>query len=166
MNPQGSFQPQSQPQSAPPTPYAVGPVDGQPPAIPIGGLAPGDGLIRVNIQGNVMVSMIVPTLLIDGHTFPSRYGENAIPVPAGRHQIALHANWMRQYGQAEQLVDVPPGAAVDVFYAAPWHQFTRGSIGFARQSRRGVGCLILMFVPALLILLAALGAGFFTALAG
>lgn len=113
----------------------------------IPGLYPGYGLVRVHIKGTVMTSnLIVPTLLLDGGQVPSRYGENAYQLPAGRHRVELYAQWMRRYGQAGMEVDVPPGGVVDVHYAAPFHQFTTGSIGLAPQARRGVGFFVMTMV--------------------
>lgn len=104
---------------------------------------PGQGLLRVNIQGSTMTSsMIVPSLIVDGYRVNSRYGANVVPVVPGRHNVELYAQWMRRYGQASLAVDVPPGGAVDVYYAAPVHQFTTGSIGLTKQSRKGVLVLI------------------------
>jgi hypothetical protein len=121
-------------------------------AEPVPGLLPGHGLVRVNIQGSVMTSsMIVPSLMIDGRLLTSKYGVNAFQVPAGLHKVEAYAQWMRRYGQASLDVNVPPGAAVDVFYAAPLHQFTTGNMGLTKQRRKGVGVMILLlslvFVP-------------------
>lgn len=142
-------------------PWAQGAGYGQQPgypqahhAQPLPGLYPGYGLVRVHIKGSVMTSsLIVPTLLLDGGQVPSRYGENAYQVPAGRHRVELYAQWIRRYGQAGIEVDVPPGSVVDVHYAAPFHQFTTGSIGFTPQARKGVG----FFVVTMAILAVVLG---------
>lgn len=142
------------------------PAPDQPPALPVAGLAPGMGLIRVNIKGSIWSSMIVPTLLVDGHNFASQYGVNQIAVPAGPHQVSLYTQWMRQYGQAEIVVNVPAGAAVDLHYAAPWHQFTTGSIGFTKQSRKGVGCMIAILTPLILLMVLIIGGGMLAAIAG
>lgn len=108
-------------------------------------LPPAQGLMRVKIQGSLMTSnVIVPTLIVDGYQVASQYGVNQVPVNPGRHQVELYAQWMRRYGQATMVVDVPAGGAVDVFYAAPWHQFTTGNIGLTKQSRKGVWVLILV----------------------
>lgn len=116
------------------------------------GLLPGHGLVRVNIQGSVMTSsMIVPSLMIDGRLLTSKYGINAFQVPGGVHRVEAYAQWMRRYGQAALEVNVAPGTAVDVFYAAPLHQFTTGNMGLTKQPRKGVFAMILLlaliFVP-------------------
>jgi len=103
------------------------------------GLMPGHGLVRVNIQGSLMTSsVLVPNLLIDGRLLNSRYGVNAFQVPGGRHRVELYAQWMRRYGQAALDVEVPVGESVEVFYAAPLHQFTTGNIGLTKQRRKGM----------------------------
>lgn len=108
-----------------------------PSAIP--GLLPGHGLVRITIQGNVLTgSPIAPQLMIDGVLITAKYGANAFQLPAGPHHIELYAQWMRRYGQAAIDVVVSDGAEVAVFYAAPMHQFTTGSIGLVRQRRKGV----------------------------
>jgi hypothetical protein len=84
-----------------------------------------------------------------------------VPVWAGPNRVEVYSQWMRQYGQAELTVDIAPGQVVPVFYAMPWHQFTRGSIGFEKQKRHGAGALFgiagaLVGVVLVVILLAAL----------
>ena len=84
----------------------------------------------MHIQGSQLTSnLIVPSLLLDGRPVASRYGENAYQLPAGRHRVELYGQWLRRYGQALLDVDIAPGAAVDVFDAAPWHQFTTAASG-------------------------------------
>lgn len=130
--------------------FPLPPVAGQylvppPVASPVPGLMPGHGLIRVNIQGSTMTSSrIVPSLLVDGRLLASRYGVNAFQVPPGRHRIELYAQWMRRYGQAMIEVEVPLGGAVEVFYAAPLHQFATGNIGYTKQPRPGVLFMVAM----------------------
>jgi len=115
----------------------------------------GHGLIRVNIQGSVMTSsMIVPSLLIDGRLLTSQYGVNAFQVPAGRHKVELYAQWMRRYGQADLDVEVGEGGVAEVFYAAPLHQFTTGSIGLTKQHRKG-GLFMATFLALLFAMLLA-----------
>lgn len=117
-------------------------------------LPPAQGLMRVTIQGSIMTStMIVPTLIVDGYKIGSQYGINQVPVTAGRHQVELYAQWMRRYGQAAMVVDVPAGGVVDVFYAAPWHQFTTGSIGLTKQPRKGVWMLLVLFAVLIAVFL-------------
>ncbi len=64
--------------------------------------APPPAYVRLHLQGNVLLSMITPKVLIDGHPAPAKYGENLYPVAPGPHLVSAHAQWMWQYGQAEQ----------------------------------------------------------------
>lgn len=118
------------------------------------------GTIRLTLQGNVITAGMTPVVHVSGHRVNSRFGTMDVPVWAGPNRVDVHTQWMRQYGQASLEVDVPPGGVVPVFYAVPWHQFTRGAIGVELQSRPGVGLLVaLLAVTALcctaLVLLAA-----------
>lgn len=94
--------------------------------------------ILLTLQGSEMTSnMITPTVLFNGHRVPARYGPQTIPVYPGPLQIDVHAQWLRRYGEATLRVDVQPGQQIPVFYAAPYHQFTSGSIGHEKQRRKG-----------------------------
>jgi hypothetical protein len=119
------------------------------------GLMLGHGLVRVNIQGSVLTSsVVVPSLLIDGRLLASQYGINAFQVPAGRHRVELYAQWMRRYGQAALDVEVGEGGVAEVFYAAPLHQFTTGSIGYTKQRRKGAVFMAIFAALVLSMLLA------------
>lgn len=100
------------------------------------------GTIRLTLQGNAMTAGLTPVVHVSGHRVNSRFGTMDVPVWAGRNRVDVHTQWMRRYGQAGLEVDVPPGAVVPVFYAVPWHQFTRGAIGTEKQSRPGLGVLV------------------------
>lgn len=126
-------------------------------------LQPGQGLLRVNIQGSVMTSsMLVPKLLVDGYEVASVYGANAFAVAAGRHQVELYAQWMRRYGQASMAVEVPAGGVLDVFYAAPLHQFSRGSIGLTKQPHKGMALFGVMIAFVLVVVIGAMVANGFS----
>ena len=120
----------------------------QPPPPP-----PPPGYLRVTVQGNRMLSMITPSIQIDGYPAPAQYGPNVYPVAPGVHQVAGYAQWMWRYGQAEQMVQVPPGQTVDVFYAAPALTFIRGRMGFERQRTPGLLALVLVLVAVFLLIL-------------
>ena len=103
------------------------------------------GTIRLTIQGSVMTSnMLTPTLRINGHPVPTRYGTQDIPVYPGPNHLDMEAQWMRTYGQAAIDTTVAPGQVVEVWYASPLHQFTRGNIGFTKQPRPGMGCMLVL----------------------
>lgn len=116
--------------------------------------AAGTGTIRLTIQGSVMTSnMIAPTATINGHPVPTGYGTQNLSVWPGRNHLALQAQWLRTYGQAAIDVDVAPGQVVDVWYAAPMHQFTTGSIGLTKQPRKGMGCFVTLMAGIVLFLI-------------
>ncbi len=111
--------------------------------------------ILLTLQGSVMTSnMITPAVTFNGYPVPARYGPQTIPVHPGPLQIDVHAQWLRRYGEATLQVDVPRGQQVPVFYAAPWHQFTSGSIGHQKQRRKGglLGLALLAGVLAIAVL--------------
>lgn len=110
------------------------------------------GTLLLTVQGSALTSnMIAPSVTLNGYPVPTSYGENALPVHPGPIRVAVQAQWMRAYGQAAIDVEVRPGEAVHVWYAAPWHQFTTGSIGFEKQRRKGGGALAAMLVVLLLV---------------
>ena len=123
---------------------------------------PAQGTIRLTIQGNELTAgMLTPTVVVSGHRVNSRFGTMDIPVWAGPNRVDVHTSWMREYGQASLDVVVHPGEVVPVFYAVPWHQFSRGSIGHEKQDRKGLGGMLavvggILAVFALFVLLAGL----------
>ncbi len=124
---------------------------------------PPTGTIRLTVQGNVATVGLTPSVRVGGHPIHARFGVQDVPVWAGRVRVEAHTQWMRRYGQAELDVDVPPGAVVPVFYAVPWHQFTRGAMGSTRQKRPGAWLLpavlggFVLAVALVVALFAALG---------
>ncbi|MCA0335576.1 MAG: hypothetical protein LCH66_01715 [Actinobacteria bacterium] len=119
------------------------------------------GIVRLTIQGSELTSnMVVPSCRINGHPVPTRYGVQDLVVWPGRNHVALEAQWMRTYGRAALDVDVAPGQVVEVFYAAPLHQFMDGSIGLVKQKRKGaglmLGCLGVVLLAVLVLVLLAL----------
>jgi hypothetical protein len=107
------------------------------------------GWLHLTLQGSPLTSsLITPKVLLNGSRVLVGYGLNAIPVPAGPLRVDVSCRWAREFGQAGLDCTVPAGQAVPVFYAAPLHQFTTGSIGHQRQPRKGL--------PGLLLILAAI----------
>ena len=96
------------------------------------------GWLKLTIQGSMMTSnMLTPTVMVNGARVRAEYGENVIPVYAGPTHVDISAQWLITYGQASLQADVPEGHTVEMFYAAPLHQFARGAIGFEKQKRPG-----------------------------
>lgn len=101
------------------------------------------GHLRIHLQGSMMTtSWVTPTLLINNQVVKASYGPNDYILPAGTYRVGAYAQWMRQYGQAALDVAVYPGQTVEVFYAAPLHQFTTGNMGFSKQPRKGLGFFV------------------------
>lgn len=99
---------------------------------------PATTAINMHVQGSMMTSnMIAPAVTFNGVQVMNEYGTKLITAPPGRHRVEASAQWMRKYGQAALDVDLAPGQVVDVYYAAPLHQFTTGSMGFVKQKRKG-----------------------------
>ncbi|MBC9956912.1 hypothetical protein [Yimella sp. cx-51] len=135
---------------------------GQPPSQPAqqgswqqgGQQLPPPGYLHLTIQGSAMTSnLTAPNVVIDGYHVPSSYGSNTYPLVPGQHQVHVYAQWMRQYGQADIAVNIMEGQQAPVFYRAPLHQFTTGSIGFEKQKAKGKGCMVTFAVVMVLIIL-------------
>jgi hypothetical protein len=111
--------------------------------------------LRLTLQGNAMTSsLITPAVTVNGYRVVAHYGENLIPVWAGPNRVDVSCQWLIRFGAATLPLQVPPGAQVPVFYAAPWHQFSQGAIGHERQKRPGVLGLVVMVVVVLLVVMA------------
>ena len=121
------------------------------------------GMLHLTIQGSMMTStMVPPTVHLNGYPIRVKFGRNDIPVFAGPLHIDVHSQWMRTFGQAALDCTIHPNQAVPVFYAAPYHQFTTGSIGHTKVKRKGLGVLLalvatIVAASILFTLLAALG---------
>lgn len=140
--------------------YQGGPQQGFPGGQPQGPV----GYLHLTIQGSAMTSnMLTPNVVVDGRHMPASYGTNTYPLPAGQHHLEIYAQWMRKYGQAQMPLNIIAGQQVPVFYRAPLHQFTTGSIGHEKQKAKGKGCLyaiaLFFVVIILLIVVAAVAAG-------
>lgn len=105
------------------------------------------------LQGSVLTSnMIVPKVTINGYPIQPKYGQQIVSVPAGPVHVEAEAQWMRTYGQASLDFTLNPGQTVPVFYAAPMHQFTTGSMGHEPQKRKGMGAFIGIIVLVVLFI--------------
>src|SRR5689334_3556157 len=108
------------PPLGPPGPAPPPPPPAQPPM----------GWLRLTLQGSpVTSSIITPSVTVNGWRVPASYGENVIPVHAGPNRVDVSCQWLMPFGKATLDTQVPPGAQVPVFYAAPLHQFSQGAIG-------------------------------------
>ena len=112
----------------------------------------GHGALMLTLQGNAFTTGLTPTVKIDGHPVPAAFGANFYPLRPGQHRVDVHAQWMRQYGQAAMGLDIREGQTIPGSYAVPWHQFTTGSIGHDKQSRKGLGVMIAIVAIVILII--------------
>jgi hypothetical protein len=111
------------------------------------------GWLRLTLQGSTLTSsLITPAVTLNGWRVPSHYGENVIPVHAGPIRIDVSCQWLMKFGEATLETQVPAGGQVTAYYAAPWHQFSRGAIGHEKQRRPGaVGFSVMVAVIALVV---------------
>jgi hypothetical protein len=110
--------------------------------------------LRLTLQGSAMTSsLITPAVTVNGYRVVAHYGDNLVPVWAGPNRVDVSCQWLTRFGEATLQLDVPPGAQVPVFYAAPLHQFSKGAIGFERQKRPGRVGLALMLAAVLLVVM-------------
>jgi hypothetical protein len=100
--------------------------------------------------------------MLNNQQVKASYGPNDYHLPAGQYHVGAYAQWMRQYGQASLDVMLPPGHTVEVYYAAPMHQFTVGSMGFSKQRRKGAVFMVGLIVFLVLIVLVPLILGLVT----
>ena len=98
-----------------------------------------------------MLSLITPTVTLDGQRLPVRYGENRYPVVPGQHVLEAWCQWIWVYGRAQQPVTIAPTQTTELWYAAPALTVLPGSMGPHKQHHRGVVGLVL-FLLALLAL--------------
>ncbi|RLV55787.1 hypothetical protein D9V41_10045 [Aeromicrobium phragmitis] len=108
---------------------------------------PPPGTIDLTLQGSMMTSnALTPNVLINGYPVRAQYGFNRIPMPPGPARVDVSCQWILEYGRASLEFEVRPGEAVPVFYMAPMHQFSAGSIGHEPQKRKGVTATIVAVV--------------------
>ena len=110
------------------------------------------GWLRLTLQGNALTSSLVtPAVTVNGYRVVAHYGENLVPVHPGPNRVDVSCQWLFAFGQATLDTQVSPGAQVPVFYAAPWHQFSRGALGHTRQNRPGLLGFLLMTAVIVLV---------------
>ncbi|MBB6346435.1 hypothetical protein ACWGH8_13860 [Nonomuraea muscovyensis] len=97
-----------------------------------------------------MLAMITPTIVINGHPMPGRWGRNAIPLPPGQHHLNVHLPYLlpAQIGPADLTIWLQPGTALEVEYRAPLWAYSRGALGPAPQPWNGKGCMITLLAVA------------------
>ena len=119
-----------------------------PPPPPPGGPP---GQLRLRVQGNLMLSLITPSVTLSGQRLPVRYGENLYPVVAGDHLVEAYCQWIWVYGRARHPVTIRSAETTELWYAAPALTFLPGAMGTSKQRHRGLVGLAL-FLAAVLAL--------------
>lgn len=119
---------------------------------PVTGGEAAEGVVLFHLQGSALTSkMMAPQVSVNGHPTEVHYGENAWLVPAGQIQIEAHTQWIRDFGHASIDLVVTPNEAVDVWYAAPAHPFSHGSLGLERQAPAGKRAVLTTLLVAALV---------------
>lgn len=103
-----------------------------------------------------------PGVTVNGHPVAAKWGANQYQIPAGQYQVAVKVNYLMDYGDAALPVQVTPGRAATVYYAAPNGLFFKGAIGFEPQKNPGMwlvwlalGLVALVIVLMLVMILTA-----------
>ncbi|WP_156325851.1 hypothetical protein [Nonomuraea sp. SBT364] len=96
------------------------------------------------------LSMITPSIVLNGHRMLGRWGRNVIPLPPGQYHLHVHLPYLlpAQIGPADLTIWLQPGAALDVEYRAPVFAYSRGALGPAPQPWNGMGCMIALMLVA------------------
>ncbi len=97
-----------------------------------------------------------PKVRIDGIPVATRWGDNVIPVAAGRHRIQVSTQYLYEMGQMAIDVDADPAATPDVYYAASsGGALFPAAIGITPQASHGgrLQIAVLVFFSALLLTL-------------
>lgn len=117
-------------------------------------------VLRVNAKAVLWSGwMMTPGVKINGTPVAARWGDNDYPVAPGRYRVDLVTNYLYPMGVARIDVDVPPHAAVTVFYAAPAGVFFPGAAGTTPQRTPGMWLTwVSVGLSMLILLLVILGA--------
>jgi hypothetical protein len=101
-----------------------------------------------------------PYLTIDGHPVQAAWGRTVVPVPPGTHHVHMHIPYLlpSRIGNADLMVPVHPGQAVEIEYRAPAIGWLDGSMGPAPQQHRGMPAAIVLVALPLVLLLCLCGA--------
>jgi hypothetical protein len=81
-----------------------------------------------------LLLLFKPKVAINGGEYgPVGWGDTRIPVPPGRYQVDawLPYLFLPEMGRNGTVVDVPPGAVVQVRWRAPWLIFLKGKVTVA-----------------------------------
>ncbi|MFI7708948.1 hypothetical protein [Nonomuraea sp. NPDC049480] len=98
----------------------------------------------------VMLAMITPNIILNGHQMLGRWGRNTIPLPPGQYHLHVHLPYFlpAKIGPADLTVWLQPGMALELEYRAPMWAYSRGALGPAPQPWNGKGCMIALLAIA------------------
>lgn len=144
-------------QGAVPRPQLAPVAPGQPPA-------PGNGILVLNTKPVMLSGFLTsPGVTINGHPVAAKWGETAYQLPAGQYHVAVKVNYIFPFGDASTPVQIVPGQAATVYYAAPNGVFFSGAIGFEPQKNPGLWITwaalgVVLFLVVLMFVLIAIAA--------
>jgi hypothetical protein len=103
--------------------------------------------------------LVKPNIAVDGNPVQANWGRVVVPVRPGDHRLDVYTPYFLppKVGQADLVVNVPPGQTVELEYRAPLIAFSRGSLGAPPQRYNGMWFLIVMLVILVLAVLCACG---------
>ncbi len=106
-----------------------------------------------------LLALCKPIATINGHQMVLRWGDNAIPLQPGVHNVHLHVKYLWDIGKAQIQVDNRDGAPVNVFYAAPTIMFVPGAIDYqpVKPPHEVLSLVLFVVIPLLVILLCCCG---------
>ncbi|WP_148306738.1 hypothetical protein [Nocardia nova] len=115
------------------------------------------GLLDIHVVAPLQVDTarlagLVPEVFVDGIPIATGWGHWAVPVPAGRRDVAIHVN---RFGAllhpARLTVDVPAGGRTPVHYRMPVGAFASARIGTGPQGAGGGASAIAAMLLMLLV---------------
>lgn len=118
--------------------------------IPYGQGAPGPGgptgqLVLELRKPWGSVGMIRAIGKIDGYPVAVNWGHNEITVPAGARNVDIRAQYLWEYGRADQTVTVEPGRSVQLHYTPPAFTMMGGRLAASPQPVPGKTAAIVLF---------------------
>ncbi|TMR19412.1 hypothetical protein ETD86_19785 [Nonomuraea turkmeniaca] len=107
-----------------------------------------------------LLAATTPRILLNGHPYPARWGQNVLVLSPGQYQVEVFVpdfRWRPRYGHAHAPVSLQHGQVLELEYRAPLDEFLSGSLGQGAQSWNGSGMLIaILALPAVAVLLGVL----------
>lgn len=99
--------------------------------------------VYVEASNAIWTGSARPPMVVDfgpGQRFSLRPGRNEIALPPGHYRARFHSQYVFwRVGRAEAAVDIRPGQAVQLHYAAPLTIYSRGLAGVGPLPNRPGG---------------------------